>query len=162
VAVNRKLLGERHPDVINGRNNLAMLYYDQGRRTEADQLLKETLSLYGDERDAARARSDDASASDTTVGRQQNMLGGLIAEAVRTRDYSKAWWLQESLIAIWTACRGRDDWMTVDARLTKVRHEALARVPRQLQDSVEGVNWFESESGFMRTGYAEAFSVAVR
>ena len=42
----QQLLGDNHPHVATSLNNLAALYYSQGRYTEAEPLYLEALDLY--------------------------------------------------------------------------------------------------------------------
>jgi tetratricopeptide (TPR) repeat protein len=41
----QKLLGDEHPDVATSFNNLAVLYYAQGRYSEAEPLYQQALAL---------------------------------------------------------------------------------------------------------------------
>jgi tetratricopeptide (TPR) repeat protein len=41
----QELFGERHPSVATSINNLALLYYSQGRYEKAEPLYKQSLSL---------------------------------------------------------------------------------------------------------------------
>ncbi|WP_042713030.1 tetratricopeptide repeat protein, partial [Crocosphaera watsonii] len=45
LGLRKKLLGDEHPDVATSFNNLAGLYYSQGRYTEAETLYKDALAL---------------------------------------------------------------------------------------------------------------------
>ena len=42
----QKLLGQEHPDVALSLNNLAGLYYSQGRYSETEPLLRQALEMY--------------------------------------------------------------------------------------------------------------------
>ena len=46
LAIRRKILGEEHPDVATGLNNLAALYENQGRYAEAEPLYQQALELH--------------------------------------------------------------------------------------------------------------------
>jgi tetratricopeptide (TPR) repeat protein len=46
LEVTRNRLGESHPDVANSLNNLALLYYFQGRYTDTEPLYLQALDLY--------------------------------------------------------------------------------------------------------------------
>jgi tetratricopeptide (TPR) repeat protein len=39
-------LGNEHPDVASSLNNLALLYYNQGRYGEAEPLFQDALAMY--------------------------------------------------------------------------------------------------------------------
>ncbi len=41
----RAVLGDRHPDLVNTMNNLAFLYYDEGRVTDAIAMLRDAHTL---------------------------------------------------------------------------------------------------------------------
>jgi len=41
----KRLLGDNHPDVATSLNNLAALYYSQGRYTEAEPLYREAIKI---------------------------------------------------------------------------------------------------------------------
>ncbi|WP_390842559.1 MULTISPECIES: tetratricopeptide repeat protein [Nostoc] len=41
----QRLLGEEHPDVATSYNNLALLYYSQGRYSEAEPLFQKVLEI---------------------------------------------------------------------------------------------------------------------
>ncbi|NEQ87226.1 MAG: tetratricopeptide repeat protein [Moorea sp. SIO2I5] len=41
----KQLLGENHPDVATSLNNLAGLYYNQGRYSEAEPLYQQALEI---------------------------------------------------------------------------------------------------------------------
>jgi tetratricopeptide (TPR) repeat protein len=45
LELTRRLLGEEHPDVAQSLNNLASLYYSQGRYAQAEQLIQQALEL---------------------------------------------------------------------------------------------------------------------
>ena len=45
LEMRKKLLGEEHPDVAQSINNLAGLYYGQGRYSEAEPLYVEALAI---------------------------------------------------------------------------------------------------------------------
>jgi tetratricopeptide (TPR) repeat protein len=47
LAVRERALGSDHPDVAASLNNLAELYYDQGRYSEAESLYRRALSIAG-------------------------------------------------------------------------------------------------------------------
>ena len=53
LAIRKKVLGEEHPSVATGLNNLAELLKDQGKDDEATPLYKESLAIrkkvFGDE-----------------------------------------------------------------------------------------------------------------
>ena len=42
----QRVLGKKHPDTLIAYNNLANLYFDQGRRKEARKAMEETLRLH--------------------------------------------------------------------------------------------------------------------
>jgi tetratricopeptide (TPR) repeat protein len=46
LEVVRKRLGEEHPDVATSLNNLALLYYSQGKYEEAEPLYRSALEMY--------------------------------------------------------------------------------------------------------------------
>ncbi|MFH7245099.1 MAG: tetratricopeptide repeat protein [Spirulina sp.] len=46
LVIRREQLGNRHPDVATGLNNLASLYHAQGRYGEAESLAQEALSIH--------------------------------------------------------------------------------------------------------------------
>jgi tetratricopeptide (TPR) repeat protein len=46
LAINKKVLGENHPDYATSLNNLAMLYDAMGNYTAAEPLFKEALAIY--------------------------------------------------------------------------------------------------------------------
>ena len=45
LAIREKALGPDHPDVAQALNNLAVLYYKQGRYAEAEPLYKRALAI---------------------------------------------------------------------------------------------------------------------
>ena len=45
-GVKKQLLGDNHPDVASSLNNLAGLYYTQGRYEAAEPLFLQALELY--------------------------------------------------------------------------------------------------------------------
>jgi tetratricopeptide (TPR) repeat protein len=45
LNLDKRLLGEEHPYVAKSLNNLAKLYYSQGRYTEAEPLYVQALEL---------------------------------------------------------------------------------------------------------------------
>jgi Flp pilus assembly protein TadD len=45
LQLRRSLLGEQHPAVATSLNNLAVLYANQGRLTEAEPLLVQALAM---------------------------------------------------------------------------------------------------------------------
>ncbi|MGI9487278.1 MAG: tetratricopeptide repeat protein [Geminicoccaceae bacterium] len=45
LQLRREVLGERHPDTLQGLNNLAGLYFSQGHYSDAEPLLEEALQL---------------------------------------------------------------------------------------------------------------------
>jgi tetratricopeptide (TPR) repeat protein len=45
LELRQRLLGDQHPDVAASYNNLAALYYSQGRYTEAETLLIKALEI---------------------------------------------------------------------------------------------------------------------
>ncbi|MGJ5628021.1 tetratricopeptide repeat protein, partial [Nostoc sp. CALU 1950] len=45
LSLRQRLLGEEHPDVALSYNNLAALYYSQGRYSKAEPLYKKALSI---------------------------------------------------------------------------------------------------------------------
>ncbi len=46
MALRRKLLGEEHPDIAQSLNNLAKLYYLQGRYIEAEPFYLQALEIF--------------------------------------------------------------------------------------------------------------------
>ncbi|WP_442941785.1 tetratricopeptide repeat protein [Nostoc sp.] len=46
MALRRKLLGKEHPDVAHSLKNLAALYCDQGRYSEAELLYIQALDIF--------------------------------------------------------------------------------------------------------------------
>ncbi|OBQ14090.1 MAG: hypothetical protein AN482_02890, partial [Anabaena sp. LE011-02] len=42
----QKLLGDDHPDVASSLNNLAGLYYSQGKYNEAEPLYQQALNIF--------------------------------------------------------------------------------------------------------------------
>ncbi|WP_375471124.1 tetratricopeptide repeat protein, partial [uncultured Nostoc sp.] len=46
LALRRKLLGEEHPDIAQSLNNLAKLYYLQGRYIEAEPFYLQALEIF--------------------------------------------------------------------------------------------------------------------
>ena len=47
LEILREQLGDRHPDVAKGLNNLAVLYQEQGRDNEAEALLQQAREILG-------------------------------------------------------------------------------------------------------------------
>jgi tetratricopeptide (TPR) repeat protein len=45
LAISEKILGEEHPLTATSLNNLALLYWNQGRYGEAEPLLKRALAI---------------------------------------------------------------------------------------------------------------------
>ncbi|EAQ86838.1 hypothetical protein CHGG_08091 [Chaetomium globosum CBS 148.51] len=45
LALQRDILGERHPDTMQSMSSLAVIYYEQGRRDKAEELGVKTLAL---------------------------------------------------------------------------------------------------------------------
>ncbi|MBD2675739.1 tetratricopeptide repeat protein, partial [Aphanizomenon flos-aquae FACHB-1416] len=45
LALRQKLLGDDHPDVATSLNNLALLYYSQGKYKEAEPLYQQALNI---------------------------------------------------------------------------------------------------------------------
>ncbi len=45
MQLRQRLLGEEHPDVATTYNNLAELYYSQGRYSEAEALFQKALEI---------------------------------------------------------------------------------------------------------------------
>jgi tetratricopeptide (TPR) repeat protein len=46
LALRHQLLGEKHPDIAQSMNNLAVLYLSQGKYSEAEPLLIQALALW--------------------------------------------------------------------------------------------------------------------
>lgn len=45
LELHKQLLGEEHPHVATSLNNLALLYYDQGRFEDAEHLFLQSLAI---------------------------------------------------------------------------------------------------------------------
>ena len=45
LELRKRLLGDEHPDVATSLNNLASLYYSQGRYSEAEPLYVQALKI---------------------------------------------------------------------------------------------------------------------
>jgi tetratricopeptide (TPR) repeat protein len=46
LAIREKALGRDHPDVANSLNNLAGLYWSQGRYTDAEPLYQRSIAIW--------------------------------------------------------------------------------------------------------------------
>ena len=45
METRKRVLKEEHPDTLSSMNNLAVTYWNQGRRNEATELMKEVVDL---------------------------------------------------------------------------------------------------------------------
>ena len=76
MAIEEKALGPDHPDVAQSLNNLALLYNDQGRYSDAEPLYKRSLAI----------REKKLGADHPDVARSLNNLAGLYQSQGRYSD----------------------------------------------------------------------------
>ena len=111
LAIREKALGAEHPDVANSLNNLANLYQDQGRYTEAELLYKRSLSIW----------ENTLGPEHPFVATSLDNLAGLYHSQGR---YAEAELLQKRALAAWEKALGPEH---PDVALSLENYAALLR-----------------------------------